>query len=280
VTVYSINGFIVPESQARISVEDLSVIRGYGVFDYLRTYNRVPFRLKWHIDRFFNSAAMTGLKINFTPEQVTAFVNEAVAAHPPGECAIRLVQTGGVSPDSITPVGNGHLNIIVKPAKNMPLEWYEHGAAVSSYSVERFLPGAKTINYLMAIVAQKGAHAVDAIEAIYVSRENKHVLEGTTSNIVFIKDEKLIVPGKDILEGVSARALLSAAEDEFKIEKRNIFLDEVAEMDEMIICSSNREVVPIVKFDNIVFGDGKPGPISRRLMEIFSRETMENPEGR
>jgi branched-chain amino acid aminotransferase len=278
VTVYSIDGKILPEEEARISVEDLSVIRGFGVFDYLRTYNRIPFRLKWHIDRFFNSAGIIGLKIKFTPAQVVSFVYDAIAALPDTECTVRLVQTGGVSPDSLTPVGNGRLNIIVKPAHDMPAAWYKDGATVKSFVVERFLPEAKTINYLMAIMAGQTAKAAGAIEAVYITRENRQVLEGATSNIAFIKDHRLIVPDKDILDGITMKALLDAAEKIYPIERRSIYEHEIAVMDEMILCSSNREVVPIVKFDDHIFGDGAPGPVSKDLMQIFHRETTNNPE--
>ena len=279
VTVYSINGSIVPEERARVSIEDLSVIRGFGVFDYLRTYNRIPFRLQWHIERFFNSAALIGLEVQFPIEQVMSFVYEVIAAMPEGECSIRLVQTGGVSLDSITPVGNGSLNIIAKPSHEMPPAWYTEGATVSGYVVERFLPEAKTINYLMAIMAGKSAKAAGAIEAIYISRETGQVLEGATSNIAFIKDNHLIVPDKDVLDGITMKALLGAAGKTYPIERRSIYENEISTMDEMILCSSNREVVPIVKFDDHIFGNGKPGTISLDLINTFRRETIENPEG-
>ena len=211
-TIYSINGRIVPEKDARISVEDLAVIRGYGVFDYLRTYNRIPFRMNWHIDRFFNSAEMIGLNINFSKKEVCRFIIDAMDACPESECSIRIVNTGGISPNGITPTGNGDLIIIVKAASVMPPEWYTNGASVISYKVERFMTGAKTINYLMAILAQEEAHAANAIEAIYISRDSGLVLEGTTSSVVFIKHGRLIVPpARYILDGISIKSLLLVA---------------------------------------------------------------------
>lgn len=279
-TIYSINGQIVPEKEARISVEDLAVIRGFGVFDYLRTYNRIPFRMNWHIDRFFNSAEMIGLKISYTKEQVGRFVMEAMQESPESECSIRIVNTGGISPNGITPTGNGDLIIIVKATSVIPPEWYTKGASVISYKVERFMTGAKTINYLMAILAQEEAHAANAIEAVYISRDSGLVLEGTTSSVVFIKHGRLIIPpARYILDGISLKSLLLVAEKEFEIERRDIYQDELQDMDEIIICSSNREVVPITKFDEMIVGDGNPGPISKRLMELFRKETIENPEG-
>lgn len=161
----------------------------------------------------------------------------------------------------------------------MPPEWYTDGASVISYKVERFMTGAKTINYLMAILAQEEARAAKAIEAVYISRDSGLVLEGTTSSVVFIKHGRLIVPARDILDGISLKSLLCVADKEFEIERRDIYQDELPDMDEIIICSSNREVVPIIKFDNMIIGDGCPGPVSKRLMQLFRKETIENPEG-
>ena len=134
--------------------------------------------------------------------------------------------------------------------------------------IERFIPGAKSTNYLTAVWALERAHAMDAIESIYVDRRQR-LLEGTTTNFFCFMGQKLVTPRLDILPGITRDVLFELLKDTFDLEIRDIQKDELPDMEEVFITASNKEVVPIIQVDDIVIKDGRPGPRTRQVMQLF-----------
>ncbi len=266
---YYLDGEFVNEDDARLSVKDITVLRGYGVFDFLITYHRRPFHLEDHVARLENSAAQIGLRIQHENSQICDIVVETVRrnAHH-AESNIRIVYTGGISPDGVTPQGNGILVVMVTPKEALPVWWYTDGAAVVTVDMERFRPISKSTNYLTAICAQQMARKQRAIEAIYVDRKNR-VLEGTTTNIFGLKGNTLVTPPDGILAGITRSVVLKLAEGKHAVELRHIDKDELAAFDEIFICASNKEIVPVVKIDGSAVGDGRPGRQTAAIMRLF-----------
>jgi branched-chain amino acid aminotransferase len=267
--IYYVNGQFVEENQAKISVNDLSVLRGFGVFDFLRTYNGFPFHLDEHLNRLERSARLIGLQLPHSTAKIKEIVQETLGRNKHKESNIRLVVTGGLSTDSITPGLSPQLLIMVSSVKEMPREWYSDGAKVITSHVERFLPGAKSINYIPAILCQREARIQQAIEAVYVDR-NGYMLEGTTSNFfAFIGDTLVTPPCNRVLPGITRQVVLKLAEKEYTTIERELHKDEVRLIDEAFIASSVKEVVPIVTIDSIKLGTGKPGSRTQKLLELF-----------
>jgi branched-chain amino acid aminotransferase len=151
----------------------------------------------------------------------------------------------------------------------MPEKWYSDGAKVITSHVERFMPGAKSINYIPAILCQNEARTQQAIEAVYIDK-NGYMLEGTTSNFfAFIGDTLITPPCTRVLPGITRQVVLTLAEKEYTIVERELHKDEVRLLDEAFICSSIREIVPIAAIDSIKLGDGKPGDRTRYIMSLF-----------
>ncbi len=271
--IYYINGQFVADEQAQISVNDLSVIRGFGVFDFLRTYNGVPFHLDDHLKRLERSARLIGLKLPHPTAEIGEIVQATLARNHHQESNIRIVVTGGLSSDGITPGDSPRLLVMVTGVKPMPAEWYTKGVKVITSHVDRFMPGAKSINYIPAIVCQAEARNQQAIEAIYVDR-NGYVLEGTTSNIfAFIGDTLITPPCDRVLPGITRQVVLNLANKEFSIVERHLHKDEIRLFDEAFLASSIREVVPIVAIDSIKTGNGKPGIKTQKIMQLFRDTT-------
>ncbi len=271
--IYSINGQFVEDEQARISVNDLSVIRGFGVFDFLRTYNGIPFHLAEHLVRLERSARLIGLRLPYSREEIGTIVQETLKRNNHKESNIRLVVTGGLSLDGITPGKSPQLLVMVTAVKHMPPEWYSKGAKVITSHVDRFLPGAKSINYIPAIICQAEARSQQAIEAVYVDR-NGYLLEGTTSNIFAFFGDTLVTPPCDrALPGITRQVVLELAEKEYTVVQRRIHKDEVRLLDEAFITSSVREVVPLAAIDSIQIGGGKPGNRTKKIIELFRAYT-------
>lgn len=183
-----LDGRWVDSKNLKISVFDLSVLRGFGVFDFLRTYNSRPFRLKEHIDRLFNSAKILGINIGKTKKEIEKLVLTGIKKNRKGELNIRIVVTGGVGPDSLTQ-GKPSIIIAFTPAIDYPAEYYQKGVKIVSFKTKRVLPAAKSLNYQMGILALQKSKKQKAVEAIYIDEKGK-IYEGTTSNFFAVINDK------------------------------------------------------------------------------------------
>jgi len=270
---YYIDGEFVDEENALIPAKDITVLRGYGVFDFLITYNKRPFFLKEHVSRLENSAKDIGLALRHTHQEICDIVVRTIEKNPHHtESNIRIVYSGGISPDGVTPQGNGILMVMVTPKLELPDWWYSDGAKIITIDIERFIPTSKSTNYLSAVLAQHKAHGTGAIEAIYRDRDNR-LLEGTTTNIFCFKGSRLITPPDNILPGITRGVVMDLTKNHYEIEMRHIDMDELKEMDEVFISASNKEIVPIIQIDDLVMGNGKPGEKTCRVMELFKNFT-------
>ncbi len=277
---YYVDGQFVDDDKAVISVKDIVVLRGFGVFDFLITYNKRPFRLMQHVERLQNSANAIGLEINMPAEEICAITEETVKRNTHhDESNIRLVYTGGIAADGVTPEGNGHLMVMVTPKHQLPEWWYSDGVKIVTVDMERFIPESKSTNYLSAVYALGLAQKQDAVESIYVDRQNR-LLEGTTTNIFLFQGNKIITAKDGILPGVTRSVMLELAESLFEVEIRDIDKSELRQADEVFITASNKEVVPVVKIDDLTIGDGKPGPKTRQMMQLFLDHTTAYGQGK
>ena len=278
--IYYIDGQYVDEDKCVLSVKDIIVLRGFGVFDFLVTYNKRPFHLKEHVQRLVNSAQKIVLKIKHSSDEICEIVEETIRRNTHhDESNIRIVYTGGISSDGVTPEGNGYLIVMVTPKLQLPDWWYSEGAKLVTAEIERFIPGAKSTNYLTAVWALERAKAMGAIESIYVDRNNR-LLEGTTTNFFCFKENKLITPKLDILPGITRGVLVDLVKGHFDLDVREIQKDELPSMEEVFISASNKKVVPIIQVDDIVIADGRPGRRTQKVMQLFKDYTTAYGQGK
>lgn len=276
--IYYIDGKYVPAEDSVITVNDMGLLRGYGVFDFMRTYGGKPFFLEDHVKRLIRSATLIGLDVPWSQEEIVAITMETLGKNDHTESNVRIVITGGVSPDSITPQGNPSLLVMITPLHALPEAWYTDGVKVITTHVERFMPDAKTTNYIPGILALDNARSQNAVESIYVDRYDQ-LLEGTTTNFYAFMDGKLVTPATGMLPGITRKVILKLAEGVFDVEMRHIKKEEIRLMDEVFITASNKEVVPVTQVDSITIGDGKPGPRTRKLMGLFREYTDQYGQG-
>lgn len=270
--IFYIDGEFVPADSATVPATDLAVLRGYGVFDFLRTYGGRPFKLDEHLQRLEKSAAMIGMQLPWPRAELAEITLETLRRNPYDESNVRIVVTGGVSDDFITPRDTPRLLVMVTPLHRLPDEWYSDGVKVTTTLTERYYPTAKTINYIPAILARQRAQAEGAVEAIYVSRDDD-VLEGTTTNIFAFFGDKLLSPGEGVLIGITRQVILDVVKGAFEAELTRISRTQLLQADEIFITASNKEIVPVIQVDDQTIGDGKPGPNTRRVMALFREYT-------
>ncbi len=266
--IYYVNGQYVPADRACLPLNDLGLARGYGVFDFIRTYNAVPFRLREHVQRLQNSAELIGLSLPRSTDEIEAIALDTLGRNNFPEANIRIIVTGGSSDNFVTPHDQPSLVVIVTPVSEYPTAYYEQGVKAITVQVERFLPRAKTLNYISAIMALQQAKLTNAIEALYIDRQS-NVLEGTTTNIFVFKGSKLITPRENILKGITRNVVLELANNRFEIVEQPICYNELSNIDEAFMTSTNKEIVPIVKIDDLHISNGKPGKNTQLIMHLF-----------
>ncbi len=265
---YYIDGKFVPADQAALPLSDLAIIRGYGVFEYLRTYGGAPFRLREHLERLKRSAGLTGLPFPGTTKEIAGLVGETLERNDHGESSIRVILTGGDSPDSIIPGGKPRLIITASDFTPPPSWWYEKGVKVVTETRELYLPAAKTLNYIPAIIALDRARKAGAVETIVLDREG-NVREGVTTNCFAFIGEKLITPNSGVLAGITRQVVLELAGGRHQTKIRSLKYDELIMAPEVFITATNKEIVPVTEIDEAVIGEGMPGPRTLELMELF-----------
>ncbi len=272
--IYYVDGSFVEAEKAVLPLSDLAILRGYGVFDYMRTYGGRAFHLDAHVRRLMNSARLIGLGCPWGFDEIGSIVEETLVRNDNQESTVRLLITGGDSADSITPGQKPRLVVMVAPVKEFPAQWYEDGIKVITTNITRYVPGAKSIDYIRAIISLNTAHELGAVESLYVAN-NEWVLEGTTSNFFAVINGRLSTPQDEILPGVTRDVVLDIAAGPFNPQLRAISRDEIYRAEEIFLTSSNKEILPVRQIDDQVIGNGKPGEITRRIQHLF-REYTDN----
>ncbi len=275
-----LDGELVEESAAKISVFDHGLLYGDGVFEGIRFYKRRIFRLEEHIRRLFDSARAIVLEIPWTPEEVSRFVIETVAANGLDDGYIRLVVTRGTGSMGLSPYlcKRASMFIIASTISLYPAEHYENGLSVITAATRRPAPGAlmpqvKSLNYLNNIMAKVEAIQAGALEAVMLN-EQGYVAECTGDNVFILRDGVLHTPqvSDGALDGITRRVILELA-DQLGIPKveRSMTRYDLFVADEFFLTGTAAEVIPVVALDRRVIGDGKPGPLTGRFIEAFKQ---------
>jgi branched-chain amino acid aminotransferase len=268
--VYYVNGKFLPAKKAVINVMDIGLLRGFGVFDFIVTYNNHPFLINEHIDRLFKSASLINLNIGKTKEEIKKIIKSTLKKNVwPEEKTIRVVITGGIGNSSTEPSPKTTLIIIIEPKHNYPQSYYENGISVITYDYVRPLALSKSLDYSIAIKSLGLSRKKGGVEAIYIDKKNKTVSEATTSNLFLIKNGKIFTSDTDVLNGVTRDLIIKLLKKTYPVKKQEIELSKLISADEVFITASNKEVMPVVVIDNRKVGKGKVGPITKDVISIF-----------
>lgn len=263
-----LNGRVIPAEQATISPMDIGLLRGYAVFDLLRTVNGEPFLFVEHMKRLRASAAHLGLTLPVDDDDILSAVMELLGANGHEEAAVRFVLTGGVSPDGMSfDPATPTFMIMTHELHEPPAEWYEAGSRLKLVEHKRECPEAKTTNYLTMLRHKAQATEQGATDLLY--HENGHITEAASASFYIVRDGRIIAPGSDVLWGTIGSFVLDLARDHYEIVLRDMTLEEALTADEAFLTSTTRGVLPIVSLDDHVIGDGLPGPITSDLMRRY-----------
>jgi branched-chain amino acid aminotransferase len=265
-----VNGTIRKASEATVSIFDIGMLRGYGIYEGIKVYGTKPFRLADHLARFKRSAKALGLTIPESDERIREIIVELAKKNGFRNTNIRIILTGGNAIGGIEFDPNKPtFYIIAEESMPLPQRYYEEGCHLVKHEHQRFMPEFKTVHYITAVNLQPLRKEKAALEILYHS--DGKILEASTSNFMIFKGDTLITPKDNILHGITRKAVLELAQAKFNVEERDLHLSELPEATEVLITASYKEIVPVVTVDDLTVGDGKPGNNTRWLMEQFAK---------
>jgi len=261
-----LNGKIIPEDEAYFPISDLSIQRGYAIFDFFRTQNGEPFMIDEHLDRFHRSAKLMKLPLPIDITALKKAIYDLQSKRPWKESGFKILLTGGSSPNGISP-GTPRLLITHQPISFPDESNFIDGIGLISHEYKRDIPEAKTTNYAMAISLDQKMKTFQATDVLY--HFHGFLSETSRSNVFLVKGEKVVTPDADVLMGVTRQKVIGLARDVFEVEERKVKFDELRESNECFITGTTKKVMPVVRVDDSVIGKGKPGPVTRRIMKLF-----------
>ena len=273
-----IDGEFLPREEAKISVFDHGVLYGDGVFEGIRCYNGYVFKLDEHLERLYDSAKSLMLHIPIPIDEMKQNVLETLRQNQLREGYIRLIVTRGVGDLGLDPdkCPNPSVIIIADKITLYPQNFYENGLEIVTVSVRRNYPEAinpriKSLNYLNNILAKIEAKQSGAVEALMLNSDG-YVVECSGDNIFWIKNEIIVTPPPHIgiLEGVTRNSVIALAREAgFQVEERVFTRHDLYIADECFLTGTAAEVIPVVKLDQRVIGNGKPGKVTQKLIAAF-----------
>jgi len=277
-----IDGKFFAEQDAKVSVFDHGLLYGDGIFEGIRFYNGRVFRLEAHLERLWDSARSICLEIPMSVPAMTEAVLETIRQNDLRDGYIRLVVTRGVGNLGLNPAQCKKPSVIIIAATVAlyPAEFYSRGLTVVTCATRRTSPSAlnpavKSLNYLNNVMARIEANLAGADEALMLN-EAGNVSECTADNVFVIKHGQIFTPpiSAGALRGITrAVAFELAAEMGIRITETDITRHDVFIADECFLTGTAAELIPVIKADGRVIGNGTPGPITTRMISRFREIT-------
>ena len=274
-TIAYVNGHFSPIEQAKISIEDRGFQFGDGVYEVVRTYGGVPFRLHDHLSRLESSARAVSIPVPLSRTEWEALIREGVQRSEYAECLVYLQLTRGVAPRA---------HLFPSPAKPTVVMTFREtvkpdGAlqqqgvpAVTLSDLRWALCSIKSLNLLPNVLAKQQASDAGAIEAILV--KDGLVTEGCSSNVCLVRDGNIITPplSDQLLAGVTrAVALELARKNGIMVDEREVPEEELTRADELFLIGTTIEVLPVSRLNGVPVGDRMPGTVTQAVSDAFQR---------
>lgn len=277
-----INGKLMDKAKAKVSVFDHGLLYGDGVFEGIRSYNGLVFKLREHIDRLFESAHTIMLHIPLSKEQLKAAIIDTLKVNRLKDAYIRLIVTRGEGDLGLDPRKCSQPTVIIITDKIALYpdqeKLYREGLELITVPTQRNIPEAlnpqiKSLNYLNNILAKIEATNSGVQEAVMLNSDG-YVAECTGDNIFIVKDKSLLTPPAyvGILKGITRGVIIDiAAKGRISVHEELITRHDLFNAEECFLTGTAVEIVPVVKIDGRVIGKGEPGKVTLTLMKEFRR---------
>lgn len=283
-----LNGRLVNSADATIRVDDHGLLYGDGIFEGVRIYRGRIFKLMTHLHRFYESARSIRLPMPYSIDQLAAAMRDVAAANPPEVreagylrlCATRGRGTLGLDPFVCK---DASVFIIADKLSMYPKDMYENGMSIITAATIRNHPAAlspriKSLNYLNNILAKIEACDAGVPEAVMLNHLG-FVAECTGDNLFIVRRGELLTPPlhAGVLEGVTMNVVIELAEQTgVAFRRTDLTRHDLYTADEMFLTGTGAEVIPVTEVDKRAIGSGKPGPITRKLIDAFRNKVNHN----
>jgi D-alanine transaminase/branched-chain amino acid aminotransferase len=253
---------LVAKEDAKISIYDLGVCRGYGIFDFFKTVQNQPVWFDDHLDRFYYSAAEMFMEIPLERASLKKLIKQLMDKNNLPDSGIRISLTGGYSEDGYSYI-RPNLMISQEPF-TYNKENFEKGTHLVTYEHQRQLPHIKTIDYLQAIRLQQYVKERGAQDLLYYNQSA--VLECPRCNFFMVNEQdEIVTPLNNILKGITRKKILQMTG--FKIKEKIINRDELVTAKEAFVTSTTKCILPVFNIDGRDIGNRKPGSITREIWQ-------------
>ncbi|RZK48370.1 MAG: amino acid aminotransferase [Pedobacter sp.] len=274
----SINQEIVRLENAQISIQDLSIQRGFGIFDFLKIVGGTPIFLDQHIDRFYKSAQSMFLDVSLSKINLKAHIYELLKKNNMPDAGLKFILTGGFSADGYTfekstLILNQSYFKLAREQRPTPLK-------LMSYNHQRQIPEVKTIDYIQAIRLQTQMKLNGADDILY--RQEDYIRECPRANIFIVKGNQILTPKSEILLGITRSKILEMHLPGYEILTKDFTLNDLYQAEEVFISSSTKNATPVIDVDGIKIGNGEMGPITtsinKKLWDLIDQDVyLHNP---
>jgi branched-chain amino acid aminotransferase len=279
------NGKLVDKKDAKVSIFDHGFLYGDGVFEGIRSYKGLVFKLKEHIDRLYESAHTIMLKMPMNKKQMIDAVIKTLKANKLKDAYIRLVVTRGPGDLGLDPrkCTSPSVFIIADRIALYPPRLYKEGLELITVPTSRNIPEAlspqvKSMNYLNNIMAKIEAVNSGHEEAIMLNPQG-YVAECTGDNIFIVKQKEVLTPPAyvGILKGITRQAVMDLAREmRIKVRREMMTRHDLFNADECFLTGTAAEIIPVVRIDGRKIGEGKPGKMTKKLLEGFRKMTKKD----
>lgn len=271
-----LNGEMVERPRLMVDAEDRGYQFGDGVYEVIRVYNGKMFTGKEHMERLFRSTQSIGIELGYTANQLTDMLEELTQKNNLQLGTIYMQVTRGTAPrnhafpaSKVSPVLVAYTKELARPEENL-----KTGVKVHIVEDIRWLRcDIKSLNLLGNVLAKQQAAENGCFEA--VQHRGQNVTEGSSSNIFIVKDGVIITHESNhlILKGITKDVILNiCTKNGLSFQERTFTLQELEEADEVFLSSTTSEVMPVVEIDGKKVSGGNPGPLTRRLQQMFKAE--------
>lgn len=255
-------------SQIAVPVDSIGMNRGYAAFDFMKIVNKKPFYLDRHLNRFARTMSLLRIEIPYSANELTEIIESIVKKNSASNYGLKFFAV----PLEISNSDTFLSDLFIVPV-DLPVyqpEMFEKGSALITKEYARFLPEAKSTNYLPSILWENELKKYDAIEILYYS--NNQVLEASKCNIFIVKNSQVFTPSLHVLKGITRSITIDILrEKQIPFSEKEISKDELDEADEVFITSTTKGIAPVVRIDEKTVNNGEVGAISKTLIEDYQK---------
>ena len=260
-----INGQIQDSSQVSLPINDLAILRGYGIFDFFRLSSGIPLFIDDHLERFYQSAQIARLELIHSKDELKDLIYQLIEINHMPISGIRLVLTGGTGAGAYA-IGKSNLIVTQEPIIFPSEEMFAQGVKLITHEYLRDIPHVKTINYMTGIWLQNQIKEAGAFDVLYHHQGLVHEL--TRSNIFIVNNTgELLTPANQVLHGITRKQLINGLKEEMEVVVTDVPIGVLNSAREVFITGTTKKVLPVNQIDNMHYSIGS---VTKRIQEVFS----------